>query len=46
MNDTYGIMYLDLISVIHDGLLYKHEKETIIGSAEILMADILSYHSD
>lgn len=46
MNDTYGTIYLDLINIVHDGLLYKHEKETIIGTTEILMADILSYHSD
>lgn len=39
-------MYLDLISIIHDGLLSRHETEKVVGTAEVLIADLLSYHSD
>jgi hypothetical protein len=46
MTDTYGIMQLELVNIVHDGILYRHEKEIVIGTAEVLMADILSYHSD
>lgn len=37
---------MEVISEVQDGILSRKIRQTVIGTAEILIADILSYHSD
>ena len=46
INDSYGIIEFELVSEIQDGLLSRKIKQVVLGTAEILVADLLSYHSD
>ena len=46
INDSYGVIEFELISEIQDGLLSRKIKQVVLGTAEILVADLLSYHSD
>ncbi|CAD8120960.1 unnamed protein product [Paramecium sonneborni] len=43
--DSFSVIRLELISEIQDGILKRKVKQSVIGMAEIQIADLLSYHS-